>query len=90
MLLIGSNDLCSEMGITGQYDHPKLKDAFARTIEAARKVGKHVGMGGLAARDDLMTQFVQMGARYVSTGTDLAFLLAACTQKARFVHDMKR
>ena len=30
MLLIGSNDLCAEMGITGQYDHPRLKDAFAR------------------------------------------------------------
>ena len=89
MLLVGSNDLCAELGISGQYDHPKLKDAFARTIEAARKVGKHVGVGGLAAREDLMTRFVQMGARYVSTGTDLAFLIAACTQKARFVQNMK-
>ena len=89
MLLIGSNDLCGEMGITGQYDHPRLKAAFARSISAARKVGKHVGVGGLAARDDLMTQFVQMGARFVSTGTDLSFLIAACAQKARFVRDMK-
>jgi 4-hydroxy-2-oxoheptanedioate aldolase len=89
MLLIGSNDLCGEMGITGQYDHPRLKDAFTRSIEAARKVGKHVGIGGLAARDDLMTQFVQMGARYVSTGTDLSFLIAACGQRARFVQEMK-
>jgi 4-hydroxy-2-oxoheptanedioate aldolase len=89
MLLVGSNDLCGEMGISGQYDHPKLRDAFARSIEAARKVGKHVGVGGLAARDDLMTQFVQMGARYVSTGTDLSFLLAACAQKAKFVRWIK-
>ena len=88
MLLVGSNDLCGEMGITGQYDHPKLRDAFARTIEAARKAGKHVGVGGLAARDDLMAKFVQMGARYVSTGTDLSFLAAACAQKARFVKDI--
>lgn len=85
MLLVGSNDLCGEMGISGQYDHPKLRDAFARCIAAARKVGKHVGVGGLAARDDLMTQFVQMGARYVSTGTDLSFLLSACAAKAKFV-----
>lgn len=89
MLLIGSNDLCAEMGIVGQYDHPRLKDAFARCIAAAAKVGKHVGFGGLASRDDLMTQFVQMGARYVSTGTDLAFLIAACAQKARFVKGIK-
>ena len=85
MLLVGSNDLCGEMGITGQYDHPKLKDAFARAITAARKVGKHVGIGGLASRDDLMTQFVQMGARYISTGTDLSFLIGACAQRASFV-----
>ncbi|MFO1023991.1 MAG: aldolase/citrate lyase family protein [Acetobacteraceae bacterium] len=85
MLLIGSNDLCAEMDIIGQYDHPKLRDAFVRCIEAAGKVGKHVGVGGLASRDDLMTQFVQMGARYVSTGTDLSFLISACNAKAKFV-----
>ncbi len=89
MLLIGSNDLCAEMGINGQYDHPKLKAAFERTIAAARKVGKHVGVGGLASRDDLMAQYVQMGARYVSTGTDLSFLLSACAAKAGFVRGIK-
>ena len=89
MLLIGSNDLCGEMGIVGQYDHPKLKAAFERAIAAARKVGKHVGVGGMATRDDLMTQFVRMGARYVSSGTDLSFLIAACTAKARFVQGIE-
>jgi 2-keto-3-deoxy-L-rhamnonate aldolase RhmA len=89
MLLIGSNDLCAEMGITGQYDHPRLRDAFARAIEAARKVGKHVGVGGVASRDDLMTRFVRMGARFVSTGTDLSFLLGACAERARFARDIK-
>jgi 2-keto-3-deoxy-L-rhamnonate aldolase RhmA len=88
MLLIGSNDLCNEMGITGQYDHPRLRDAFARAIAAATAAGKHVGVGGLASRNDLMTQFVRMGARYVSTGTDMAFLMAACAQKAKFVRDI--
>ena len=85
MLLIGSNDLCAELGIPGQYDHPKLLEAFAHCIAVAGKVGKYVGIGGLASRDDLMTQFVRMGARYVSTGTDLGFLLGACAQRAGFV-----
>lgn len=85
MLLLGSNDLSAELGITGQYDHPKLEAAFARAIAAAKAVGKHVGIGGLASRDDLMAKFVRMGARYVSTGTDLGFLLQACGQRAKFV-----
>jgi 4-hydroxy-2-oxoheptanedioate aldolase len=88
MLLVGSNDLCAEMGIPGQFDHPRLEQAFARSIAAAGAVGKYVGVGGLASRDDLMTQFVGMGARFVSTGTDLAFLTGACTERAAFVHDI--
>ncbi|HYZ20834.1 MAG TPA: aldolase/citrate lyase family protein [Rhodopila sp.] len=88
MLLVGSSDLCAEMGITGQFDHPRLAAAFERAIAAARMVGKHVGIGGLAARDDLMAKFVRMGARYVSTGTDLAFLIGACAQRARFVGEL--
>jgi 4-hydroxy-2-oxoheptanedioate aldolase len=88
ILLVGSNDLCAEMGIPGQFDHPRLKQAFSRSIAAASAVGKHVGVGGLASRDDLMTQFVRIGARFVSTGTDLAFLIGACTERAGFVRDI--
>ena len=89
MMMIGSNDLCAELGIGGQYDHPKLEGAFQRAIAAARAVGKYIGVGGLASRNDLIEKFVKMGARYVSTGTDLSFLLAACAQKAKFVNDIK-
>ena len=89
MLLIGSNDLTAEMGIAGEYDHPRLTDAFARTIAAARAHGVHVGVGGLASRPDKMAEFVRMGARYVSTGTDLAFLASACAARAKQVREME-
>jgi 2-keto-3-deoxy-L-rhamnonate aldolase RhmA len=45
-------------------------------------------VGGLSSRPDLVAEFVKMGARYVSTGTDLNFLLGASTQKARQVKDI--
>jgi len=35
-----------------------------------------------------MTKFVKMGARYVSTGTDMSFLMGALGQKAKFVKDI--
>jgi 4-hydroxy-2-oxoheptanedioate aldolase len=89
MLLIGTNDLCGEFGIPGQYEHPKVRDAYRRCIEAARAAGKHVGVGGLATRPKLVEQFVQMGARYVSTGADLGFLLAAAAEKAQAVKDIR-
>lgn len=37
---------------------------------------------GIHGDDDLVAEFVKMGARYVSIGTDRNFLLGACTQKA--------
>ena len=89
MVLVGSNDLTAEMGIPGDFDHPKLRDAYKRIIAAARQQGKHVGIGGLAGRPDLTADFLKLGARYVSTGTDLGFLVGACMAKAREVHAMK-
>ena len=88
MVLIGSNDMLADMGLTGQYEHPRLRDAYAKTIEVCGRHGKYVGVGGLSSRPDLAAQFVKMGARYVSAGTDLGFLLAACTAKAKEVHAM--
>src|SRR5262249_10999725 len=88
LVMIGSNDLLAHSGLAGQYEHPRLREAYAKTIAACRKHGKHVGVGGLASRPQLAAEFVTLGARYVSTGTDLGFLLAACTAKAKEVHDM--
>jgi 2-keto-3-deoxy-L-rhamnonate aldolase RhmA len=88
LVMIGSNDLLADWGLAGQYEHPRLRDAYARTIAACRKHGKHIGVGGMASRPKLAAEFVRMGARYVSTGTDLGFLLAACTAKAKEVHDI--
>lgn len=88
MVMIGTNDLTADMGIPGQYDHPRVREAYAHTIATCQKYGKHCGVGGLSSRPDLVAEFVKMGARYVSTGTDLAFLLAACTAKARQVAEI--
>jgi 2-keto-3-deoxy-L-rhamnonate aldolase RhmA len=89
MVLIGLNDLLADWGIPGEYDHPRVRDAYSRTIAACRKRGKHCGVGGLATRPDLAAEFVRMGARYVSTGTDLGFLLGACTARAREVREIE-
>jgi 2-keto-3-deoxy-L-rhamnonate aldolase RhmA len=89
MVMIGSNDLLADLGLAGQYDHPKLAQAYERVIAACRRRGKHVGVGGLATRPDLVARFVQLGARYVSTGTDLAFLAAECARRARHVRELK-
>ncbi len=89
LVLIGTNDLLADWGMPGQYDHPRVREAYRKTIDACRRHGKHAAVGGFASRPDLAAEYVRMGARYVSTGTDLGFLLAACTAKAKEVHAMQ-
>jgi len=88
MVMIGTNDLLADWGLAGQYEHPRVREAYEITIAACRRHGKHVGVGGLATRPQLAAEFVRMGARYVSTGTDLGFLLAAATAKAKEVQEI--
>ena len=90
LIMIGTNDFMADIGIPGQFEHPRVHDAYARTLAACRRHGKHVGVGGLPSRPELIAKFVKMGARYVSTGTDLAFLLAEASVRARQVHDLER
>jgi 4-hydroxy-2-oxoheptanedioate aldolase len=85
MVLIGVNDMLASMGLPGQYEHAKVRDAYARTIAACRTHGKHVGVGGLSTKPKLAADFIAMGARLVSTGTDIQFLMAAMTEKAKQV-----
>jgi 2-keto-3-deoxy-L-rhamnonate aldolase RhmA len=89
LVLMGVNDLLADWGIPGQYDDPRVRDAYARVIAACRSRGKHVGVGGLASRPDLVAEYVRMGGRYVSTGTDLSFLLGAAAERARQVQEIK-
>ena len=90
LIMIGTNDFLADLGIPGQFEHPRVREAYARTITACRRHGKHVGVGGLPSRPKLIAEFVKMGARYVSTGTDLAFLLAEASERARQVRALER
>jgi 2-keto-3-deoxy-L-rhamnonate aldolase RhmA len=90
MVLLGINDLLSSMGLAGQHEHPKVREAYAHTIAVCRKHGKHVGVGGLSTKPKLAAEFIAMGARMVSTGTDIQFLQAAMNDKAAQVQQMAK
>lgn len=87
ILFIGTNDLCAQLGIDGQFDHPRVREAYARTIEVARRLGKHVGVGGLSGQPALLSEFVKLGARYVSAGSDLQYLMTAAKDRSKLLRD---
>ncbi len=81
VLLIGSNDLCAEMGIPGEFTHDRLQAAYRGMIEACRKHGKWPGMAGIYT-ESIMQRYIDMGARFVLGGGDAAFLIAAASSRA--------
>src|SRR5215475_6053768 len=52
--LIGTNDLLAAWGMAGQYEHARVREAYAHVIAAAKKHGKHVGVGGLSTKPKLV------------------------------------
>jgi 2-keto-3-deoxy-L-rhamnonate aldolase RhmA len=87
VLLVGTNDLCMEMGIAGQLDHPRVVAAFERIIAACRANGKYAGLGGVYD-PPLMQRYLAMGFRLVHAGSDLSFMLAAARERAAMVRKM--
>ena len=77
VLLIGSNDLCTAMGIPGELKHPKLRAAYESTAKACKAHGKHLGVGGIRADVAHVTELVQLGARFVITASDMQYLMSA-------------
>lgn len=77
MLLIGSNDLCTEMGIPGQLRDPRLIAAYERVAAACREHGKVLGVGGIRGDAELQTRLIGLGARFLIAGSDTSYLDAA-------------
>lgn len=89
VLLIGSNDLCAEMGIAGQLRHAKLRDAQRAVAAACRRHGKVYGIAGLSTEFDLQAELIRDGARFVMTGSEVNYLAAAARAEAGRFHDIK-
>ena len=81
VVLIGTNDLCMEMSIPGDYSNPKVKDAYIKVIEACKKYGKTPGMGGVY-NEELMSEYIKMGMRFILSGSDLSFMMTSASQRS--------
>lgn len=82
MLLIGTNDLCAELGVHGQHEHPKVKAAYAEAAKACRKHNLPLGIGGIKT-GPMLPELYDMGARFLLGRTDEAMLLAAAKDETK-------
>lgn len=81
LLHVGCNDLLADLGKAGRFGCPEMMAAVAAVIGASRRHGKFAGLGG--DRDiGRQEQFIRDGVRFVTTQTDIAFLMEAASRKA--------
>jgi len=83
VLLMGTNDLCLEMGIPGKLEDERVAAAIDTVVAACRKHGKWPGLGGVYSRE-LMKRYLGRGMRFVLAGNDISLLLAAAQEQASF------
>ena len=81
VLLIGSNDLCTAMGIPGELKNPKLRAAYEATAKACKAHGKILGVGGIRGDVDHVSELVKLGARFVIAGSDVQYLIKSARQE---------
>jgi 2-keto-3-deoxy-L-rhamnonate aldolase RhmA len=88
-LLIGTNDLCFEMGIPGQFNDPRVRDAYTKVIAACRKHGKFPGMGGMYT-PELLERHIGMGVQLILSGSDFSLLMQAGKARADLVRGYEK
>jgi 2-keto-3-deoxy-L-rhamnonate aldolase RhmA len=87
VLLIGSYDLTSDMGIAGQFRHPKVVEAIQSVADACRKHGKVLGVGGISSDDDCAF-YIRMGSRFITSGNDHSFMVSGSIAAAKRMREM--
>lgn len=75
VLHVGANDLLAALGKPGRFGDPEVVAAIERVIDAAGRHGRIAGVGG--DRDlERQCAYIRRGARFVTTNSDIAFLMA--------------
>jgi 2-dehydro-3-deoxyglucarate aldolase/4-hydroxy-2-oxoheptanedioate aldolase len=72
LVLVGHQDLAQSLGVPGQYDHPRLREANARVVQLAKARG--IATAGAVNRPDNMQAVVNSGAQFLLYGTDLILM----------------
>jgi 2-keto-3-deoxy-L-rhamnonate aldolase RhmA len=73
-VFIGPYDLSGSYGIVGQTQHPVVRDACRRVVEACERAGKSVGLLVVRPTPEAVEQVIDDGFTLLCLGLDTVFL----------------
>ena len=89
VLMIGTNDLCAEMGIPGEFGHDRVAKSYENMIFACRQHKKWPGMAGIYD-EPIMARYIAMGAQFMLAGSDASFVTIAGARRTGFLRNVER
>jgi 2-keto-3-deoxy-L-rhamnonate aldolase RhmA len=89
VLHVGSLDVSNELGIPGAYRDPRMRAVFKKVITACRTHGKAMGVGGARGDFELQTELIQLGVRYLTSGSDVSYLMSAARSEVTSLRGLK-
>jgi 2-keto-3-deoxy-L-rhamnonate aldolase RhmA len=75
------------MGILGDFRNPAFLDAARGVARACRDRDVIFGIAGIRDQE-LLTEFVGLGLRFVSAGTDIGFMAEAAGAQVRRLREI--
>ena len=87
VLFIGPLDLSHSLGVTAQFEHPKLLDACRKVARAAESAGKTAGI--LMPKAEDFSQWFGMGFRFLPCNSDGGLLNTAARNLRKTLQSAK-
>jgi 2-keto-3-deoxy-L-rhamnonate aldolase RhmA len=87
VLMFGTSDLTATMGIPGQIGHKDVRRAYEVVGAACARHGKVMGMGGVYD-EKVAPDYIRLGARFILSGSDHAFLMSGAGARAKFLRGL--
>ncbi len=89
--LFGPSDYSMSLGFRStKKDHPRVQDAIKRTIEAASKYNKAVGIGIGEPWEEEAQKYIEMGCRFLEIGHEFSILRSVLSSAASKIRAIKK
>lgn len=84
VVAVARGDLSENLGVAGQFDHPRLREVVARAEAKIRSRGA-VALGGIAFSADEARAMIARGHRFVVLGSDAGLISSAAQQMVQAI-----
>lgn len=89
--LFGPSDYSMSLGFRStKKDHPRVQDAIKRTIEAASKYNKAVGIGIGEPWEEEAKKYIELGCRFLEIGHELSILRSVLSSAASQIRALRK